>query len=174
MIYFLPTHSLETMEGASLRYALSEKMVEQRLPYIRSFDMLISFMIDIAVSDGFQAEALYNEVIQTHCYKVSALMNSMNVYNSSHREEVLYMRMMNFIKWLLKTDFLSYFQTYCNAASFEYRSHCFRYDASGKIKKGKYLGSVEEWFVSRLKEGDVFWFSGRALQLVHTKIMKSL
>jgi ATP-dependent Lhr-like helicase len=38
-IYFLPTHSLEIMEGASLQYAVKKGMTEQRQPYIRSFDV---------------------------------------------------------------------------------------------------------------------------------------
>ena len=32
--------------------------------------------------------------------------------------------------------------------------------------KGKGIGTVEEYFISGIKEGDVFWFAGRPLQLV--------
>ena len=36
-------------------------------------------------------------------------------------------------------------------------------DSTLKIRyqKGGYLGSIEEWFVTKLKKGDVFTFSGR-------------
>ncbi|MFM7090226.1 MAG: DNA ligase-associated DEXH box helicase, partial [Bacteroidota bacterium] len=37
--------------------------------------------------------------------------------------------------------------------------------------KGGFLGSVEEWFISSLKPGEVFWFAGQALSLVRIKDM---
>ena len=40
-IYFLPTHSLEIMEGSSIKYAIQNQFIEERIPYIRSFDLLI-------------------------------------------------------------------------------------------------------------------------------------
>ena len=33
-IYFLPTHSLEIIEGSALRYAIAHNEIEQRIPYI--------------------------------------------------------------------------------------------------------------------------------------------
>ena len=35
-----------------------------------------------------------------------------------------------------------------------------------KFKGGRSIGTVEEYFISGIKEGDVFWFAGRPLQLV--------
>src|SRR5690606_22746821 len=66
-IYFLPTHSLEIMEGASLKYAVSKGMVENRYPFIRSFDVLIQYLVTLAVSEGFNPKVIFEEVIQTHC-----------------------------------------------------------------------------------------------------------
>jgi ATP-dependent Lhr-like helicase len=40
-----------------------------------------------------------------------------------------------------------------------------------KYLNGKYLGSIEEWFVTGLTPGDVFWFAGRALELIRFKEM---
>ena len=37
---------------------------------------------------------------------------------------------------------------------------------------GKYLGTIEEGFISRLNPGDVFWFAGRSLELVRIKEME--
>jgi ATP-dependent Lhr-like helicase len=49
-----------------------------------------------------------------------------------------------------------------------------------KFQSGGYLGSIEEWFISKLSPGDTFWFAGRPLELirvkemtVHVKISKS-
>ncbi len=46
-IFFVPTHSLELMEAAALREAIEQKIVEDRLPYIRSFDVLIQYLITL-------------------------------------------------------------------------------------------------------------------------------
>jgi ATP-dependent Lhr-like helicase len=42
-----------------------------------------------------------------------------------------------------------------------------------KYVTGKYLGSIEEYFISRLSPGDVFWFAGKALELVRVKDMEA-
>ncbi|MCB0633797.1 MAG: DEAD/DEAH box helicase, partial [Lewinella sp.] len=61
-IYFVPTHSLELMEGAALRQAIDEQGLESRIPYIRSFDVLIQYLVTLAVSDGFRPEEILPEV----------------------------------------------------------------------------------------------------------------
>jgi ATP-dependent helicase Lhr and Lhr-like helicase len=43
-----------------------------------------------------------------------------------------------------------------------------------KYLGGKYLGSIEEWFISRLKPDDNFWFAGRNLELVMVKDMAAI
>src|SRR5690606_15450940 len=48
-IYFVPTHSLELMEAAALREAISLNVLEDRVPYIRSFDVLMQYLITLAV-----------------------------------------------------------------------------------------------------------------------------
>ena len=40
-----------------------------------------------------------------------------------------------------------------------------------KYIKGGHLGTIEEYFISKLKPGDVFWFSGKALEYVRLKDM---
>ncbi|MEC8883554.1 MAG: DNA ligase-associated DEXH box helicase, partial [Bacteroidota bacterium] len=49
-------------------------------------------------------------------------------------------------------------------------------DAALQVKylKGGYIGTVEEWFISKLKPGDVFTFAGRNLELYRIKGMQVL
>jgi ATP-dependent Lhr-like helicase len=42
-----------------------------------------------------------------------------------------------------------------------------------KYVTGKFLGTIEEYFISRLNPGDVFWFAGRNLELVRIKDMEA-
>ena len=67
-IYFVPTHSLELIEGGALRTAIANGVMEPRIPYIRSYDVLIQYLTTLAVSDGFHAQTIYKEVCDTFCY----------------------------------------------------------------------------------------------------------
>lgn len=40
-----------------------------------------------------------------------------------------------------------------------------------KYVKGGHLGTIEEYFISKLKPGDVFWFSGKPLEYIRLKDM---
>src|SRR5262249_12547150 len=67
-IHFVPTHSLEMAEGAALRTAIDAGIVEDRIPYIRSFDVLVQYLVTLAVSDGFEPKEIFNEVQKTHAF----------------------------------------------------------------------------------------------------------
>ena len=45
-------------------------------------------------------------------------------------------------------------------------------DLKIRYQKGGYLGSIEEWFIAKLKPGDTFAFSGRNLELVRIQKME--
>lgn len=174
-IYFLPTHSLEIMEGAAIRYAMQQQLYEQRQPYIRSFDVLIQYLVTLAVSTGFKPDEIYPEVKNTHCFAsisraefdecllmITQGGKSLEGYEEFHKvviEEGIYkvssrrvaMRHRLSIGAIVSDSMMQV-----------------------KMRRGKSLGSVEEWFISRLKAGDSFWFSGRLLELVRVKDMQAI
>ncbi len=174
-IYFVPTHSLEIMEGAALRYAAGEQMIEDRIPYIRSFDVLIQFMVTLAVADGFRADDLFAIVQQTHCFSSISRVEfdeclllitrggrSLGAYDEFHKvilEEGVY-------KVTSKRIAMRHRLSIGAIVS----------DAMMQVKYagGKYLGSIEEWFISRLQPGASFWFAGRNLELVAVRDMQAL
>src|SRR5690606_11701207 len=43
VIYFLPTHALELLEASALKRAVKEEVVEDRMPYLLSFDVVIQY-----------------------------------------------------------------------------------------------------------------------------------
>lgn len=174
-IYFLPTHSLEIMEGAALRYALHEKRYEQRQPYIRSFDVLLQYMVTLAVSEGFTPDQLYREVKSTHCFAsispeefnecllmITQGGNSLQAYEEFH-------------KVVIENGF---YKVVSRKVAMRHRLSIGAIVSDPmiqvKFRKGNYLGSIEEGFISRLKPGDSFWFSGRLLELVRVKDMQVL
>jgi len=43
--------------------------VEDRIPYLNSFDTLIQYLVTLAVSNGFYAEDIYTEIKSTFCFQ---------------------------------------------------------------------------------------------------------
>lgn len=174
-IYFVPTHSLELMEGAALRQAVEEQRLESRIPYIRSFDVLIQYLVTLAVSDGFRPEEILPEVRGTFSFQSisdaewSWLLDfittggaSLQAYNEYRKVEVE--------KGLYKVN--------SRRTALQHRLSIGTIvgDSSLQVKylKGSYIGTVEEWFIAQLKPGDIFWFAGRSLELVRIKDMTAL
>ncbi|MEQ8926983.1 MAG: helicase-related protein, partial [Fulvivirga sp.] len=171
-IYFVPTHSLELIEAAALRTAIKDGIVEDRIPYLRSFDVLIQYLITLAVSEGFRSKDIFKEVKSTFSY------------NSISEDEWHWL--LNFITTggasLSAYDEYRKVELEDGIYKVNDRRIAMRHrmsigtivsDVSLKVKytSGKYIGTVEEYFISRLNPGDVFWFAGRNLELVRIKGM---
>lgn len=175
-IYFVPTHSLEIIESAALGEAMRRGILERRIPYFRSFDVLIQYLVTLAVSDGFYPDEIYKEV-----------KNSFS-FESISRDE-----------WLWTLDFIvrggQSLDNYDEFRKVEVeedgryvvksRKIAMRHRLSigtivsesimkVKFLSGKFLGTIEEYFISSLNVGDVFWFSGRNLELIQVKGMEAL
>ncbi|MEQ1586378.1 MAG: ligase-associated DNA damage response DEXH box helicase [Cyclobacteriaceae bacterium] len=172
-IYFLPTNTLELTEAAALREAMNRNIVEDRVPYLRSFDVLIQYLITLAVSDGFKPEEIYPEIKGT----VS--------YSSVTEEEWNWV--LNFITTggEALTAYNEYRKVIVEQGIYkvENKRIALKHRLSigtivgdnllyVKYVSGKYLGTIEEYFISRLNTGDVFWFAGQSLELVRIKEME--
>jgi len=171
-IYFLPTHALEMIEGAALREAISENSMEARMPPVRCFDVLVQYLITRALGVGFKPEEIFDEVKKTFAFNSISKEewewvlvfiryggNSLQAYPEYAKVEV-----QNGI-WLV-TDKLI-------AKRHRLQIGTIVSDPVMQVKyvKGGFLGTIEEWFISSLKPGEVFWFAGQALILVRIKDM---
>jgi ATP-dependent Lhr-like helicase len=174
-IYFVPTNSLEIIEGAAMREAIKRNVVESRVPYIRSFDVLVQYLVTLAVSDGFRPEIIYEEIKKTFCYAsvtpeefawalqfITNGGNSLDAYDEFHKviiEEGIY----KVTSRAIATRHRLSMGTIVSDSAMQV-----------KYLSGKRLGSIEESFISKLKPGDVFWFSGNNLEIVHIHHMDVL
>jgi len=169
-IFFVPTHSLELIEGAALREAVALEMMESRVPYLRSFDVLIQYLVTLAVSDGFSPELIFDEIKTTFCYESISKEeyewilrfivhggSSLNTYDEFHKVVVED----GFYKVTSKRVALRHRFSIGTIVG----------DVMMKVKfvSGGFLGNIEESFISRLSPGNVFWFAGRSLELVRVK-----
>lgn len=171
-IYFVPTHSLEIIEGSAMRYAVGSGKVEARTPFIRSFDVLIQYLVTLAVSDGFRPAEIYSEIKRTHCFNsVSEEEFNWCLAFITTGGKSLY-AYDEFKKVIIEDGV---YKVTDRRVAMHHRLSMGTIVSSTmlqvKFVTGKYLGTIEEWFISRLKPGDIFWFAGRNLEFVRLKDM---
>lgn len=175
-IYFLATHAIELVEASALRKAVKDTVVEDRVPYLNSWDVLTQYLVSLAVSDGFYPDDIYKEVKSTFCYQaiteeewrfclnfITLGAQSLQAYDEFKRVEI-------------EDD--GKFKVNSRVVAMRHRMQMGTIvsDAVLRVKfvGGGYLGTVEEWFISKLEPGDTFIFSGRKLELYRVKNMEVL
>ena len=175
-IYFLPTHAIELIEAAALQKAVEKKAVEDRIPYLQSFDVLVQYLTTLAVSDGFYPKEIYPEIKSTFCFQgltedewrwclnfITKGSQSLQTYDEYKKVEI-------------EED--GKFKVNHRGVAMRHRLQIGTIvsDAMLTVKyvKGGFIGTIEEWFVSKLKPGDVFTFAGRNLELSRIKGMQVL
>ncbi len=173
-IYFVPTHSLELVEASALRQAVQSNIREDRTPLRNAWDVLVQYLVTLAVSDGFFPVTVYAQLKKTHAYSnlprsvfddclvfITRGGNTLGEYDEFQRVDV--------------TEEGKYVVTRRKIAMQHRMSiGTIVSDAMLRVKfaKGGHIGTIEEWFVARLKPGDSFWFAGRSLELVRIKNME--
>ncbi|MES2269034.1 MAG: ligase-associated DNA damage response DEXH box helicase [Bacteroidota bacterium] len=170
--YFVPTHSLELLEGAALKSAIKKGVFESRDPMLLTFDVLIQYMVTLAVSDGFRADELFREVKSTFAFA------------DMRRDE--FNQLLEFItnggKTLAQYDEFLKVEVENGLFKVNSRRVAMRHrlsigtitsELSIRVKwlSGGSLGTLEEGFISKLKPGNTFWFAGRSLEFIKVKEM---
>ena len=175
-IYFLPTHSLELIEAAALRNAMENREMENIHTPTLSFDVLIQFLISLAVGDGLKPDEIF-KIIKT-CYSFEKLSQeefdwilsfiteggtSLGSYEEFSKVEI---------------DELGMYWVKDKKTAMRHRLSMGTIVSDPmlkvKFKNGTYLGMIEEYFLSRLRPGDRFFFSGRNLEFVAIRDMSAI
>jgi ATP-dependent Lhr-like helicase len=171
-IYFLPTHSLELLESAALRAAAEEGIMESKPPLILCHDALLQYICTLAISEGFNSEQLYAEVRSTHCYRDLQPEEWQSIIRFLTSGGKALKEYDEFRKLEFEND--TYYISNRKLA-LRHRMHIGTIvsDAMLKVKLmgGSYVGHIEEYFISRLKPGDVFSLAGRTLELASIREM---
>lgn len=176
-VTLVPTHSLELVEAAAARHALTAGHIEARHSPRLCMDVLVQHLVSMALGSGFHPQQLLAEVRSTWAFSelrdsqwqwalnfVCHGGSSLSAYPDYQRVE-------------RQPD-----GTYKVASERLARRHRMSIgtivsDASLQLKYwskgggGKALGSVEEAFIARLRPGDTLVFAGRVLELVRVENM---
>lgn len=174
-IYFLPTHSLELMEAAALKQAISENLIEAKPPQLLCFDVLIQYCCTLALAEGFEPETVYQEVLSTYCYNELTRQewDEIGLHITQGGKALQQYDEYRKLEWKGDRYFMAKRRT-----AMRHRMHIGTIvsDAMLKVRQftGGYVGVIEEYFVSRLEPGDVFTLAGRNWELVQIKDMTAL
>jgi ATP-dependent helicase Lhr and Lhr-like helicase len=172
VIYFLPMHSIELVEAAALKKAISEKILEERVPVQKPFDVLVQYLVTLAVSDGFIPGDLFKEIKTTNAFKnleweeFEWCLNFITTGGETLREYDEYKKV-EIEDGVYKVKSRRIAMMHRLSMGTIVSEPLMRV----QLMKGSKLGTIEESFISRLKPGDVFWFAGRSLELSKVKEM---
>lgn len=173
VIYFLPTHALELIEASALQKAVKTQAVEDRLPYLNCYDVLIQYLCTLAISGGFYPQEIFPEVKATFCYQELTYEEfqwclNLIVYGSSSLGSYD-----EYKKVSIDEDGRYFIDD--RGIAMRHRLQMGTIvtgtDITVKYVTGGYIGSIEEYFISQLSRGDVFVFAGRTLEFVRLKGM---
>lgn len=175
-IYFVPTHSLELIEAAALRSAVENGEMENIHSPQLAFDVLIQFLVTLAVGEGFKPEALFNTIKNTYSFKdltqedfdwtisfITKGGSSLSGYEEFSKVEADEEGVMRIKDKKTAMRHRLSMGTIVSDPMLKVR-----------FKNGTYLGMIEEYFFSKLKPGDRFFFSGRNLEFVAIREMSAI
>ncbi|SKB42020.1 ligase-associated DNA damage response DEXH box helicase [Maribacter arcticus] len=173
IIHFLPTHSIELIEASALQKAVKQNTVEDRMPHLNSYDVLLQYLTTLAISNGFYPDEIYKEIKQTFCYQAISddqwrwLLNFLVMGSQSLQSYDEYKK----VEVESDGKFTVTNRGVAMRHRFQIGTIVGDVNLAVKYQKGGYIGSIEEFFISKLNKGDVFTFAGRNLEFIRIKEM---
>ncbi len=172
-IYFVPTNSLELIESAALRNAIEQEDMESQFTPELPYDVLIQFLVTLAVGDGFDPKVIFLLIKKTASFQKLTEEEFQWVMDFITKGGASLGNYEDFLKVVEDEDGKFRVKNKKIAMKHRLSMGTIVSDVALKVKfkNGAYLGTVEEYFISKLKEGDRFFFTGRNLELLQVKGM---
>jgi len=172
-IYCVPTHSLELIEVSALKEAVKQNVIEPREPQVLCFDVLVQFMMTLAIGDGFYPEETYERIKQIYTFQEmtreewKSMIDFLTIGGSALKSYEEYHKV------VVMEDGLHKVTSRRIAMLHRMNMGAIVSDAMLKVKfiSGGYIGMVEEYFISRLKKEEKFILAGRVLEVAMIKDM---
>ena len=172
-IYFVPTHSLELIEVSALKEAVKNKVIEGREPFVLAYDVLVQFLVTLALGGGFYSDEMYPVIKNTYAF---------SEINEDEWQWLMYFitqggktgkNYEEFHKVVRKDDGKLVVEKRKIGMLHRMNIGAIVSDSMMKVKfmSGGYIGMVEEFFISKLHKGDKFVLAGRVLEYVMIKEM---
>ena len=171
----VPTQAMELIEYAAAREAMKKGRIEQRSPLKSPLDLLAQHLITLALAGGFREKETLEEVRTAWSYRKLSKQEwdwtiefivkggkTLGAYDqfrrvicvdgvySVHSQRISRFHRMSIGTITSDPSILVKFQT------------------------GKTLGTIEESFISRIKKGNHFFFSGKLLTLIRVRDLTAI
>ncbi|MCW1886448.1 ligase-associated DNA damage response DEXH box helicase [Luteolibacter flavescens] len=163
----VPTHAMELVEFAAARDAAHARHIEARRPLVKPLDVLVQHLVTCAIGEPFEPGEMLREILSTHAFRdltdtewdwclgfISSGGRALAAYPRYRKARLENGRYIVDDKRLIQQHRMS-------IGTISADSH-----VSVRFANGQTLGTVEEGFISRLKQGQLFIFAGKKLELV--------
>ena len=163
----VPTHAIELVEFAAARDAMNARRVEHRRPLLKPLDILVQHMVTCMIGEPATPEVLRDEVMSSHAFAtltntewdwalgfVTSGGKALSNYPQYHKLRLIDGKLTLEDKRMIQHHKL-------NIGTISSTDLI-----SIKYVNGKSLGTVEEGFISKMRPGTQFVFSGKRLELV--------
>ncbi len=169
-IVCVPTHAFELVEVAAARDAMRANAIESRDPLDRPLDLLAQHLVTLALGGGFTRDAVLAELRTTRAYallteqELDWTIDFVTRGGDALKAYPEFARVQRDGERYVVTDRRVALRHVLNIGTIVS-------DAAITVRylRGGRLGTVEESFVSRLKEGDKFIFAGKPLEFVRVR-----
>lgn len=172
-IYFVPTHSLELIEVAALKEAVKTQTIENREPMVQAFDVLVQFLVTLALGGGFREEELFDVIRNSYAFSFMTgeewewcifFITSGGKIGANYDE---------FHKVIKAEDGSLIVKSRKIGMLHRMNIGVIVSDAMMRVKfiSGGYIGMIEEYFISKLRPGNKFVLAGRILEFLKIKEM---
>ena len=179
IVIFMPTNALELLEVSAVRRIINNGLSEKiHLPEL-SFDVLLQHLVTLACGPGFDPNIEIARI--KDCWSYRNINNEewiwcLNFLENGGKCLKAYPKYKKIVKEFPQNNNKDFFYTIKDIPIM--RTHKFNIGTITSDKyvivkylNGKKLGNLEENFASKLKKGDVFYFSGRMLEFIKMKDM---
>ena len=165
-IFCVPTNALELVEFSAARDAWERREIESRLLLKKPLDVLVQHLVTLVLGQPARPEDLKKEILTTHSYHdlTDSEWDWCIAFITNGGKLAQYPQ---YKKAVLEKGKLTVPDNR-TAQLHRLNIGTIASDAAITVKfpGGRTLGSVEESFISRLKPGKQFVFSGRRLELI--------
>jgi len=169
----VPTNTMEIIEAAAARQAALAGRVEDRVSPAKPLDVLVQHLVTVALGGGFRPDDLFEEVRQAWSYRDLTRAefdwalafcerggDSLTAYPDYHR---------------VAPDADGIYRVPDRAIARRHKLGVGTIvsDAAMQVKylSGGHIGTIEEGFIARLRQGDCFYFAGKLLEFIRVRDM---
>jgi ATP-dependent Lhr-like helicase len=175
-IFFIPTNALELIEAAALRDAIEKEEVESQYTPVLPYDVLIQFLVTLAVGSGFDPDVIFPIVKRTLSFRdltweeMNWMMDFVTKGGASLGSYEDYQKVVEDEDGLFRVKSRKIVMKHRLSMGTIVSDPTLKV----KLKNGTYLGTVEEHFIAKMKIGDRFFFAGKSLELLQVKDLSAI